>query len=117
MALTASQTTTAKLGWGSYLGTTHRLLVDVSPVRPPQVGLVDLSVVTAASFRVISPTRGILTWGANLLAVPTPKLVKLGHVYAAGDLTIVEQLVVTPVLVVPGDVVDCVPILLNVIAY
>lgn len=117
MANTAPQTTTAKLGWGTYLGTTHRLLVDVAPVRPPQVGLMDLSVVTAASFRAVSPTRGILTWTAILLAVPTAKLVKLAHVYAAGDLTVAEQLVVTPILTVPGDVVDCVPIVLSVVAY
>lgn len=117
MANTTPQTTTAKLGWGTYLGGTHRLLVDVSPVRPPQVGLTDLTVVTAASFRVVSPTRGVLTWGANLLAVPTAKLVRLGHTYAVGDLTVVEQLVVTPVLTIPGDVVDCVPILLSVVAY
>jgi hypothetical protein len=117
MANTAPQSTTAKLGWGSYLGTTHRLLVDVSPVRPPQVGLADLSVVTGASFRVSSSSRGVLTWAAVLLAPPTPKLVRLAHVYAAGDLTVVEQLVVTPILTVPGDVVDCVPVLVSVVAY
>lgn len=110
-------TTVAKLGWGSYLGTTHRLLVDVGPVRPPRVGLTDLSVVTGASFRVFSHTRGTVTWSAILLAAPTAKLVKLAHVYAAGDLTVVEQLVVTPILVIPGDVVDCVPVVVSVVAY
>lgn len=110
-------TATVKLGWGTYLGATHRLLVDVSPVRPPQVGLTDLSVVTGASFRVFSHTRGVLTWSATLLAAPTAKLVRLAHTYAAGDLTVVEQLVVTPILNVPGDVVDCVPIVVSVVAY
>ena len=115
--MAATQSTTVKLGWGTYLGTTHRLLVDVSPVRPPQVGLEDLSVVTAGSFRVLSRTRGVLTWSAILLAAPTATLVRLAHTYAAGDLTVVEQLVVTPILVVPGDVVDCVPVLLSVVPY
>lgn len=114
---TTSLTTTAKIGWGTYLGTTHRLLVNVSPVRPPNVGLTDLSSVTAATFRVVSQTRGALSWGAILLAPSTPKLVRLAHVYSAGDLTVEEQLIVTPVLTVPGDVVDCVPILLSVIPY
>lgn len=117
MATSSPQTATAKIGWGTYLGTTHRLLVDVSPVRPPSVGLTDLSVVTGASFRVSSPTRGVLNWMAILLAPPTVKLVRLAHVYAAGDLTVVEQLIVTPILTVPGDVVDCVPIVLSVLAY
>ena len=82
-----------------------------------KVGLADLSVVTGASFRVVSPTRGVLTWAAILLAVPTAKLVRLAHVYAAGDLTVAEQLVVTPILTIPGDVVDCVPVLVSVVAY
>ncbi len=104
----------ARVGWGSYFGTSHRLEAHIRPVPDGLVGLTDLSVVTGGYFRVVSRQRGVLTWTGILLASPTTSLVKLGYAYADGDLTVPEQLVVTPIVQIPGDVVDCVPFVVSV---
>ena len=106
----------ARLGWGTYYGTTHRLVAQIGPAPTGLEGLADLSVVTGGSFRVVSATRGTLTWAGTLLATPTKSLVVLGHAYMSGDLTIEERLTVTAVLSIPGDVVDCVPFTISVIS-
>ena len=106
---------TAKVGWGSFLGGTHRLLVDVMPVIPPLIGLYDLSVVTGASFRVTSPSRGVLTWTAEFLATPTATLVRLAHTYLSDDLPTAERMKIVVLLTIPGYVVDCDVVILDVL--
>jgi len=89
-------------------------VLDVTPSDSASVGGVpDLSVVTAASFRVYLPDGTSATWTATMTR-QTATTLRLTHAYASGNLSQTGRYVIFADLTTPDGTEPCEPVTLVV---
>lgn len=98
----------ARVGWGSTLGNTLRLLVRLTP-SASRTPLTDMTTVASVALHVERSNGEVETWTTTQVGTATADLAVFAHLYGEDDLVEVETLRVTALMtltngkVVPSD--------------